>query len=100
MGIHNFASRRTSQDLVTGSLTLTVASGEPIQVCGMVFNNTSGFSIQVTINDADGNKLSAVTVPAFESFEVQTHWLADAGLQLVASAGGVFVTVFHNSPGN
>jgi hypothetical protein len=85
---------------VTGSLTLTVASGAPIQVCGMVFNNTTGTSIQVTINDGDGNKISAVTVPAYESFEVQTNWLADTGLQLVADSTGVYATVFHNSPGN
>lgn len=100
MGIHNFASRWTSKDLVTGDLTLTVAFGEPIQVCGIVLDNNTGASIQVTINDANGTKISSVNVPACESFEIQTHWLADAGLQLVAGSTGVSVTVFHNSPGN
>ena len=100
MGIHSFASRRTSQNLVTGSLTLTVASGDPIQVCGIVFDNNTGSAIRVRINDADGTKIGSVNVPACESFEIQTHWLADTGLQLVAEAAGIFVTVFHNSPGN
>jgi hypothetical protein len=100
MGIWNFASRRTSQDLVTGALTLTVAAGQPIQVCGIVFDNNTGTSIRVAINDADGNKIFSVNVPACESFEVRTHWLADTGLQLVAENTGVYCTVFHNSPGN
>lgn len=100
MGIQSFASRRTSQNLVTGALTLTVVNGEPVQVCGIVFDNNTGSAIQVTINNADGTKVSSVNVPACESFEIQTHWLADAGLQLVAECGGIYVTVFHNSPGN
>lgn len=100
MGIQSFASRRTSQDLVTGALTLTVANGEPIQVCGIVFDNNTGSAIRVAINDAVGTKISSVNVPACESFEVQTHWLADAGLQIVSECTGLFVTVFHNSPGN
>jgi hypothetical protein len=100
MGIWNFASRTTSQDLVTGALTLTVASGQPIQVCGIVFDNNTGSAIRVRINDGEGNKVSSVNVPACESFEMQTQWLADKGLQLVAENTGVFVTIFHNSPGN
>ncbi len=100
MGIHAFASRVTSKNLVTGDLTLTVVSGEPIQVCGILFDNTTGTSIDVTINDGSGTKVGSINVPACESFEVRTHWLADAGLQLVAGATGIYVTVFHNSPGN
>ena len=100
MGIHNFASRNTTKDFVTGDLTLTVASGEPIQVCGIVFDNTTGSSIHVTINDGAGTKLGSIAVPACQAFEIQTHWLADAGLQLVADSGGITATVFHNSPGN
>jgi len=100
LGIHSFASRRTSQDLITGALTLTVANGEPIQVCGIVFDNNTGSAIRVAINDATGVKISSVNVPACESFEVQTNWLADAGLQLVSECTGIYVTVFHNSPGN
>jgi hypothetical protein len=100
MGIHTFASRQSSQDLVTGALTFLVANGEPIQVCGMVFDNNTGSAIRVAINDAVGNKISSCNVPACESFEVQTHWLADKGLQLVSECTGIFVTVFHNSPGN
>ncbi len=100
MGIHAFASRQSSQNLITGALTLTVANGEPVQVCGIVFDNNTGSAIRVNINDATGTKISSVNVPACESFEVQTHWLADAGVQLVAENAGIYVTVFHNSPGN
>jgi hypothetical protein len=100
MGIHNFASRRTSKDLVTGDLTLTVASGQPIQVCGIVFDNNTGSAIRVQLNDANGTKISSVNVPACETFEMGTHWLADAGLQLVSECTGMYVTVFHNNPGN
>jgi hypothetical protein len=100
MGIWQFASRRTSQDLVTGALTLTVASGQPVQVCGILFDNNTGSAIRVAINDATGTKITSVNVPACESFELRTHWLADTGLQLVSECTGVHVTVFHNSPGN
>jgi len=100
MGIHDFASRRTSKNLVTGDLTLTVASGQPIQVCGIVFDNNTGSNIRININDASGTKYSSVTVPAYETFEMSTHWLADTGLQIVSECTGVYVTVFHNSPGN
>lgn len=100
MGIHDFASRRTSRDLVTGALTLTVANGEPIQVCGIVFDNNTGSAIRVNINDAAGTKIFSVNVPACESFEVRTKWLADTGIQVVSECTGIFATVFHNSPGN
>jgi hypothetical protein len=100
MGIHTFASRVTSQDLVTGALTLTVVGGQPIQVCGIVLDNNTGSAIRVTINDATGTKIFSVNIPACETFEVQTRWLADRGLQLVSECTGVFATVFHNSPGN
>ena len=85
---------------MTGALTFTVASGEPIQVCGIVLDNNTGSSIRVTLNNAAGTKISSVNVPACETFEVRTHWLADAGLQVVAGSTGVHCTVFHNSPGN
>lgn len=100
MGMWQFASRRTSKDLVTGDLTLTVANGESIQVCGILLDNETGASIVVNIRNGAGTIIGRVTIPAFETFEIRTHWLADAGLQLRAATGGVFVTVFHNSPGN
>ena len=100
MGIWSFASRQSSQDLVTGALTMTVANGEPIQVCGIVFDNNTGSAIRIAINDASGNKVSSCNVPACETFEVRTHWLADKGLQIVSECTGVYCTVFHNSPGN
>lgn len=79
---------------------MTVASGAPIQVCGIVLDNNTGSAIRVAINDAEGNKISSVNVPACESFEINTQWLADKGIQLVSECTGVFATVFHNSPGN
>ena len=100
MGIWQFASRHSKQDLVTGALTMLVADGEPVQVCGIVFDNNTGSAIRVAINKADGTKITSCNVPACETFELRTHWLADAGLQLVSECTGVFVTVFHNSPGN
>jgi len=100
MGIHGFASRRTTKLLVTGDLTLTVVSGQPIQVCGLLFNNTTGSTIRININQGDGTLMWTVDIPAFEFREIQTHWLADTGLQLVATGTGSYVTVFHNSPGN
>lgn len=100
MGIHTFASRRTTKDLVTGDLTLNIASGQPVQVCGILFDNNTGSAIRCAINDANGTKIFSVNVPACESFEVCTPWLADTGIQLVSECTGLFVTVFHNSPGN
>ncbi len=100
MGIHAFASRYTSQNLVTGSLTMNVAGGEPIQVCGLILDNNTGSAIRVTLNAADGTKLSSVNVPACDTFQTDIKWMADKGLQLVAECAGLYATVFHNSPGN
>jgi hypothetical protein len=100
MGIWQFASRQSSQDLVTGALTFLVANGEPVQVCGILFDNNTGSAIRARVNRADGTKAFSVNVPACESFEVRTAWLADHGLQIVSECTGLFVTVFHNSPGN
>lgn len=100
MGIWAFASRITSKDLVTGDRTLKVANGDPIQIHGILLDNEIGSSIAVDICDGVGTVIGRVTVPACETFEIETKWLADAGLQIRATTGGIFATVFHNSPGN
>ncbi len=100
MGMFQVASRVSYKDLVTGDLTLTVASGSPIQVHGILFDNHTGTSIHVELQDADGVVFGTTNVPACESFELQTRWIADKGLKIVSEAGGMHVTVFHNSPGN
>lgn len=100
MGIHSFASRYSHKELVTGDLTFSVVSGEPVQVRGMVFDNGTGTSIHININDAAGVDIFHINVPACSSFEMSIPFLADKGLQITSDFGGIDVTVFHNSPGN
>ena len=100
MGIGKFASRITSSVFGVGDLTLTVASGEPVQVCGIEFLNDSGGALVVTVNNGAGTKICAFDIADAAVIEWSVPALWDAGIQIVASGAGLNAVVFHNSPGN
>ena len=95
----HMAARHTSQSLVTGALTMTVASGLPVWVYGLWLNNTTGNEVDFSINDGAGTLIQTVTVPANNFVELTVPFIADAGIQVVAGTTGVHATVFHSSPG-
>jgi len=94
------APRHTSKTFAAGDLTMTVAGGDNIHVYGIWFH-TGGTAATFSINDAAGTLIQQVYLAANTTEEFTTYWIADAGIQVVASVGtnSPKVTVFHNSPG-
>jgi hypothetical protein len=99
MGIARVASRITASAFPVGSLTLTVASGAPIQVFGIEFTNTSGGALVITINDGAGTKITDIDIADAGHFEWSVPALWDKGIQIVASGAGLGAVVFHGNPG-
>ena len=109
MGIASFASRRTEVQFTTidAAGELTIASGNPVQVCGIVFVAGTNNTLFTITNDGT-TVLFRVKVLAASTVEASVPWLADAGLRIQADdVAGVTadgtrpsVVVFHNSPGN
>jgi hypothetical protein len=95
-----FASRRSHKVFTaTGSGgALTVASGSPVQVCGIAF--TSVTTSIFTVTDADDTTLFIVAATAGTTRQVSVPWLADNGIKVQNSQTDGSVVVFHNSPGN
>ena len=100
MAIGKGASRITSSAFPAGSLTLTVANGEPIRVHGMLFTNTSSGPLVVTINNGAGTKITDFDIADTVVIELSVPALWDAGLQIVSSGAGLGAVIFHDSPGN
>ncbi len=101
---HTIASRHSYQSLVTGALTLTVASGAPVRVYGMLLTPAAA-DTTFTIKDADGNTLQVIFLNAGDTggqntLELTTQWLADGGVSVTSSVTGAHATVFHNNPGS
>jgi len=100
MGIAKFASR-TSQKTFTASGAageLTVANGDNVQVCGILFTAVTAAVFTVT-NDGTTVKF-LVGVDANVSRQVSIPFLADDGLRIQTDQLDGSVVVFHNSPGN
>ena len=100
MGIGNFASRHTGQDFSATGVggALSVAAGEPVQVVGIHFYALANTIFTVT--DASDVALFRVGVEAFNSYNIQTNWIADAGIKVQSNDATAACMVFHNSPGN
>lgn len=105
MGIANFASRVTGSQFAATGLAgaLTVASGQPIQVCGIHFSSAVGTDAIFTVTDNDDITLYTVHLDAATggaSYNIQTPALYDNGLKIQSDTAAASVAVFHNSPGN
>ena len=95
-----FASRTTQKTFTVADAggEVTVASGNAVQVCGIVFTAVTAAVFTVT-NDGTTVKF-LVGVAANTSFEASIPWLADDGLRIQTDQADGSVVVFHNSPGN
>jgi hypothetical protein len=102
MSMTRVASRRAYKAFsATGSGgALTVASGEPVQVNGILL--TSGAAATVfTLTDAEDNVLGKASIGiAKESTTIDVCWIADTGLKIQCDKTDAYATVFHCSPGN
>jgi hypothetical protein len=103
MGISQFASRRTVSQFPAGTgAELTVANGEPVQVCGIHFSGTVDASTVFTVFEGDGTTVMfTVHLDALEApYNMDTAFLADAGISVGSDTAAASCAVFHNSPGN
>jgi S-adenosylmethionine/arginine decarboxylase-like enzyme len=104
MAVGRVAARHTYKNLVTGDFTLTIASGLPLQVFGMLLTPGAG-DTTFTIKNAEGTTIAVLlidagTAGAVNSMELTTHWLADKGVSVTSNVTDSHVTVFHGNPGN
>lgn len=90
-----FASRYTTQTLAT---TLTVLSGLPVKVFGVVIQNAVAGASLVYLRDAAGGAIATFSLAQDTSFYFNTPFLADKGLTVVAGtpSANISATVFHS----
>ena len=103
MGIASFASRRSSSQFGTSGLAgaLTVANGNPIQVCGIHFSGAVASATVFTVTDTDDTTLFTVhLLTGGTSYNIQVPALYDNGIKVQSDQTAASVAVFHNSPGN
>ncbi len=95
------SSQITASIFPTGSLTLTVASGNPIRVQSILLSTgTGGTAKHFTITDNDDTTLFVVGVAADSSvfMDLDSHF--SNGLKIVSESADTSAAVFHTSAGN
>ena len=95
------SSQISSSQFATGALTLTVASGQPIRVQGiMLSTGTAAAQTEFTITDNDDTTLFVVPLLTDTTvfLDVETHY--NNGLKVVTDKVASSAAVFHTSPGN
>jgi hypothetical protein len=100
MGIKCHASRLTTKAFGAGDQTLVVASGAPLQVCGICFTSRAAATIWTVKNGSDDTLFTVAVTAADTSFNLDVQWLADGGLKITSDKTDGSVAVFHNNPGN
>ena len=96
--MYEYASRRSHLVFASGANTLTVAGGDSIHVCGMLFHAATAAEFLIQ-DGAAGTTLFTFDLAAAGVFELQTKWIADAGLSVTSDQDDGSITVFHKSPG-
>ena len=97
----NLASQITTSQFATGALTLTVASGNPIRVCGILLSTgTAAAQTQFTITDNDDTTLFEVPSLTDTSFFIDVESIYNNGLKIVSDKVASSCAVFHTSAGN
>ena len=95
------SSQISSSQFPAGTTTLTVASGQPIRVQGIVLTTgTASAQTQFTITDNDDVTLFEVPLLTDTSIflDVETHY--NNGLKVVSDKTASSAAVFHTSAGN
>jgi hypothetical protein len=92
---YEFAPKRTA--VAASQTDSQIESGRSIYVHGIVCSNSSGGGT-VILEDASGNAIHTIQIPASTTVELRTKWLADGGLQLTTAANTTAV-VFHSQGG-
>ena len=100
MGMTKIASRVSPKTFsASGSGgALTVASGEPVTVYGIVLKSVSASTF--TIAKGAGTAIFDYYLAATASDTIFICWKADAGISVQSSSGDGSCAVFHDNPGN
>lgn len=99
MATYSFAHRLSTKNLVTGDLTLTVQSGNPVYIYGIHLFNPSGSAVVFTVANGAGTTLWTVDVATLGHESIEVPFLADAGLKITSSATGTYAVVMHTNEG-
>ncbi len=95
------SSQITTSQHVAGSLTLTVASGQPIRVQTILLTTgTAAAQIQFTVTDNDDTTLFEVALLTDTSFILNVDAVFSNGLKVVSDTAAASTAVFHTAPGN
>lgn len=97
MNVGAFAPLTTIISLTDTNPT-EILSGGTIKVWGFSVTELSGAAKTVTFRSADGlTNYITVAVAANVTSTSHVKWVADKGLEVVASAGNASITVFHSN---
>ncbi len=96
--MNDIASRYSFLEL-DGTNELEVASGAPVTVYGILFDNPSGGAAVFNVRDAAGNEFARINLATLSSFTFEISFKADAGIEILSDTATTFATVFHNNPG-
>ena len=99
MASYSFAHRLSTKALVTGDLTLTVQSGNPVYIYGIHITNPTGGAAVFTIKNGAGTTLFVLDVATLGHESIECPFLADAGLQITSSVTGTYAVVMHTNEG-
>lgn len=96
-----FAAKQTRLTLEESRL---LESGESIRVYGMLASNNTASAVTIEILRAErtgslGFYIHRLAVPANDSREFHSQWLADHGVRVNPVSAGVEVTFFHSHGG-
>lgn len=97
----NLASQISSSQFASGALTLTVASGNSIRVCGIHFTGAVASATIFTVTDNDDTTLYTVhLLTGGTSYEISAEVVYSNGLKIVSDKVAASCAVFHTSAGN
>lgn len=86
------------------SKTVTVSNGDPVRVYGISFSSfqVGASTVDITFNSGDGTSTYFTLRPVIAAVnEIPIFWIADKGLSIVLSNGGLLsVWVTHSHPGS
>lgn len=91
------ASRVTHFSSVTSSAAQEVASGASIIVHAIVVSAAA--NAVISVRKADGTQIMVVRVIASTTFTLNVPFIADGGLEFIATSGTAEVSVVHSQPG-
>ena len=76
----------------------TIESGLPIRVDYVLITNKGAGAQIVDFQDADGNSVVEIIVPASSTSEIDQGAIWDNGMTIPSVSAQIVVSIFHSSP--